>query len=188
MSEENKSRALTHKQITEYEEILGFRPSGTNNFWCTYFNTSTGEREIIGDGALSIDEFITEKVFIEFLNDFIKDTNKNNVYIFSVIINSTNIHNLAILKNNIYPKDKIKALKDAYNKYCNIFDILYGIFIGDGNGSRQKPALYRNDVKTNVLFLSSKLYKQRKKEIEQILLDYEKKHKLDNREERVNSD
>ena len=185
MSEENRCRTLTHKQLGEFEEKLGFRPSGTNNFWCTYFNTNSTEREIIGEGALSIDEFVVEKVFVDFVKQYINDSNRNNVYYFSVIINSNNIINLVVLKNNPSPKQKYIAIKDAFQKYCYIFDLIYSIFIVDDG--KKTNVLYRNDVKSNALFLSFKLYKQTKKEIETFLNNYKERNDID-QEQKVNTD
>lgn len=179
MADENRNRTLTHKQLCEFEEKLGFRPNGTNNFWCTYFNTNTNEREIIGDGALSIDEFVVERVFVDFVKQYISDNSRNNLYYFSVIINSNNIINLVVLKNNPSPKQKYIAIKEGYQKYCYILDLIYSIFIVDDG--KKTNILYRNDVKSNALFLSYKLYKQSKREIEKLMNDFKDRNDIEDR-------
>lgn len=154
-----EEKRLTTKEIESFEQKIKFKPTGTCNYFCTKYDVTTKVRTVFGNGALSLDQFMSRNMFAEFCNYYMLDRPQVNYHL-SVVLPSTESVNLIKMVGYTSKSERAKTVQNAYQLYFEIFDEVFKMFIKDGKRIRH----YRSDTHFKTLVASYRIYRQQRKE------------------------
>jgi hypothetical protein len=129
------------KEINEiFDNEFGIKISPGSNFMISMFNPNTTERTVYFDGAIPLHEFIYS-IHI-FCDEYIKRDNKDNIYIFSILKETTYI-NIATLNGYSLYEERKEGLRLFLKTVINIIERMIGLYM---NENHKKKLSYRIDT------------------------------------------
>lgn len=136
-------------------EQLGFKVSGTRNFLFSVFNRKTSHRSLLFGGAMPLHK--SSEYIIKFYDEYLQNGNDTDVYHFSVILDTKNIHketeSLVLIK--LEPSHKISErtsnIAKSRKKMTFIFNNIYDSYI-----DRETDRRFSREYRTNVGFTEFK--------------------------------
>ena len=116
------------------------------------------------EGAVSLDEFMPNA--LDFYRHYAQFGNNTTIYFMSVILTNKISQNIIILEGKMFPRQRLFAIKQSLEKFYKVFDILFKVFIKDGNKKFYK---YRDDTPFDNLIKAYELYIQIKKQLDELI-------------------
>jgi hypothetical protein len=163
---DSNASQMSQKDCKQIEQHIGFKPYGSNNYYCTVYYKDSEQRDILFEGGVPLHEF--PNYIMDFFRHYVMLGTPTKLYFMTVLITEKPYYyNILKIEGKATKKERLTEIQPILQSCVKTFDGLYQAFIRDGNKKYHK---YREDTKLQVLIDSFQEYQRVKKSLSEFIV------------------